>query len=300
MKIEYVPKRFTGKSEAMIEQADAICSEYMAKGMPLTLRQLYYQFVARGLLENSMRSYKNLQKLINNARLAGRIDWSAIVDRTRDLRTWPSWWGPESITRGSADCFKLDPWEEQERIVQVWVEKDALIGIVETASSKWRLPYFSCRGYVSQSEIWSQAMDLRDLNKPVTILHLGDHDPSGVDMSRDIQDRFHLFGADNVEVDRIALTMEQIRELNPPPNPAKLTDSRCASYVRKYGDKSWELDALNPEYIVELVEREASYLIDEDSWNDVLDKEEEHRKELSAISDNYPKVVKHLKKKDLL
>lgn len=297
MKICYTPKRFRADALAIIETADAICDEYISDGLNLTLRQLYYQFVSRDIIPNNMKSYKRLQKIINEARLAGLISWEAIIDRTRNLETHSAWWQPSSIISSAAQSYRRYMWDKQEYGVQVWVEKDALMGVVERAAEQYRLPYFSCRGYVSQSELWKAAQNLEGPS-PVIILHLGDHDPSGVDMTRDIQDRFNLFGADNVIVERIALTMKQINALKPPPNPAKLTDSRAEGYIKKFGQQSWELDALNPQYIVSLIEEHARKYIDFKQWNADLKKEDEERDGLSKISLHYDDVVKFVSEKE--
>ena len=92
----------------------------------MTLRQLYYQFVARDLIENSQRSYKRLGKVISNARMAGLIDWEAIVDRTRNLRTNPHWSSVSSVLNAAANSYRLNLWEAQQCAVEVWIEKEAL------------------------------------------------------------------------------------------------------------------------------------------------------------------------------
>lgn len=294
----YVPKRFQGKSEDHISKATEILEEYQELGLDLTLRQLYYQFVSRDFIPNSFKEYKKLQKLISDARLAGRIDWNSIEDRTRNLQSWPWSSSPESAIRKTATGYNENKWNDQPVHVEVWVEKDALLGVIEKACLKYQTPFFSCRGYTSQSEVWNSAMRLKDLEaedaddygqtkKPVVILHLGDHDPSGVDMSRDIQDRMTLFEADNVTVDRIALTMEQIRERRPPPNPAKLTDSRAKGYIREHGPKSWELDALDPTYLIELIQRETERHVDLARWEAAVAKEKKGRDGLYSLSNHF-------------
>lgn len=298
MKIAYINKRFREETLKLIALADQICAEYARQRLNLTLRQLYYQFVARDIIPNNMKSYKRLQKTVNEARLAGLLDWEAIVDRTRNLQTPASWSTPGSIIGSAAHSYRRDLWENQEVLVQCWVEKDALLGVIERAAAKYRLPYFSCRGYVSQSEIWQHAQDLQQESRDVIILHLGDHDPSGVDMTRDMQDRFHLFGATNVHFERIALTMSQVDELNPPPNPAKITDTRAGSYISQYGHDSWELDALKPNYMVDLVNERAEAHIDLNRWDEDLEVEGKERDGLREISDRYDDVVKFLADED--
>jgi hypothetical protein len=189
----------------------------------LTLRQVYYQLVSRDLIENSEKSYKHIGNLVNNGRLAGLIDWQAIEDRTRTLRRLSHWETPSEIVESAANQYRRDLWEGQDRYCEVWVEKDALICIVEQAASRLDCPCFSCRGYTSQSEMWGAAMrfiEKSENSRECVLIHLGDHDPSGIDMTRDIRERLAMFGA-SVDVKRIALNMPQIEEYNPPPNPAK-------------------------------------------------------------------------------
>ena len=283
----YVPKRFNPKSEKLIEKANAILDKYAGLGLDLTLRQLYYQFVARDVIPNSFKEYKKLQYLVNDARLAGLIDWNCIEDRTRNMQEWPFEDGPEEAIAKAARHYRENKWQDQPYHVEVWVEKDALLGVIEKACGKYETPFFSCRGYTSQSEVWNSAQRLAELEKPAVILHLGDHDPSGVDMSRDIQDRMELFEAHNVEVRRIALTMAQIKERKPPPNPAKITDSRAKDYIAKHGPKSWELDALDPKYLIALIHKETESLLDLDLWETAREKQEKARDGLRLLSQNF-------------
>lgn len=257
--ITYVFKHFRDKSYDDIDRANHVLNEYAEQGYTLTLRQLYYQFVARGWRENTERSYKRLGDLISNARLAGHIDWYHLVDRTHNLRGLPHWSGPDDIIGACAKEYRVDHWEGQPARVEVWVEKDALIDVVAKACDPLDVPFFSCRGYTSQSEMWAASQRLIEHaahgQEPV-ILHLGDHDPSGMDMSRDIQDRLGLFcGYAGVEVTfaRLALNMDQIQEHEPPPNPTKVTDARAAGYIDRFGHECWELDALEPRVLTKLV-----------------------------------------------
>ena len=294
-KRQYKEIRFQPKSLDLIELVNRIINEYQAEGYELTLRQVYYQLVARGYIPNSERSYKNLGNLINDGRLAGLIDWNAIVDRTRNLRRNSHWSNPQSIMESAKYSYMLDRWRDQPNYVEVWVEKDALIGIVSQICQKLDVPHFSCRGYTSQSEMWTAAMRFNqyDYKESRTIIHLGDHDPSGIDMTRDIQERLQLFGAD-VDVKRVALTMEQIERFNPPPNPTKLSDARASGYISKYGHECWELDALEPKIITSLIHNEVTALMDEDLFHDVAKRETIDKANIQLICDNYEDVVKSL------
>lgn len=295
----YQLKRFNDSSLAIIAQAEAIMGEYAEQGFDLTLRQLYYQFVARGILPNNMRSYKRLGSIVNDARLAGLLDWSQMVDRTRHLRALAHWGSPSDILNACAGQYRIDKWATQPWRVEVWVEKDALIGVVETVCQRLDVPCFSCRGYTSQSELWQAGNRIRRYAKKqqVRVLHLGDHDPSGVDMTRDIADRLFLFTSEADIVKRIALTMEQVEELNPPPNPAKQTDARFMAYRREFGAESWELDALDPSYIDCLVTREVQALRDEEAWARGSAEEEGVKASLASLATRWPAVTRFLSRK---
>ena len=189
----------------------------------------------------------------------------------------------------------LDRWEDQPNYVEVWVEKDALIGIVSQVCRKLDVPHFSCRGYTSQSEMWSAAQRFigQSYRESRTIIHLGDHDPSGIDMSRDIQERLDMFGAD-VNVKRVALTMNQINEFDPPPNPTKVTDARSLGYITRFGHECWELDALEPKVITRIITEEVTALMDESLFSEVEEKEQRDKDDIEAISANYRDVVRWL------
>lgn len=296
-KIQYKEINFRGKSLELIELVNKVINEYKAQGYELTLRQAYYQLVARGYIPNNERSYKNIGNLINDGRLAGLIDWHAITDRTRNLRGNSHWNTPADVIASAKYSYLLNKWEGQPNYVEVWVEKDALVDIVGQACYPLDTPFFSCRGYTSQSEMWSAAQRFIRQNRNrdnCYIIHLGDHDPSGIDMTRDIQERLEMFGAD-VYVKRVALTMEQIGTYNPPPNPAKVTDSRCSKYMEEFGDESWELDALEPSVVTDLIKEQVTMYRDDEIYQAVCDREDAEKEELQMLVDSYDEAVAYLK-----
>lgn len=307
----YVPKKFNALHQDIIDKANQIIASYAAQGYDLTLRQLYYQFVSRDWFPdawkdpktgstNNNRSYDKLGGIISDARRAGLVDWDSIVDRTRNVRKPPTWAGPAAIVAACAKQFSIDFWANQHYRPEVWIEKDALVGVLETACEPWKCAYFSCRGYTSDSEIWAAAQRLKNYvanGQTPVVFHLGDHDPSGVDMSRDISDRINLFASGcvhKIEVKRIALTMDQVEEHSPPPNPAKSTDCRYKAYEEKYGDESWELDALNPETITALINAEMEEIVDKDAWADSEEKQAEGRRLLDIVATEWSTLTSHL------
>jgi hypothetical protein len=337
VKIQYTRWAPQAATMAIVRRADDLAADYAAQGYDLTLRQLYYQFVQRGWLANTQNNYKRLGEIVNSARLAGLIDWDHITDRTRNLRSRSRWNSPAEIVQAVADQYHVDLWEDQDLRVEVWVEKEALAGVVARAAEPWDCPWFSCRGYVSQSEMWGAArrfMGHIEAGQRVVVIHLGDHDPSGIDMTRDIQDRLTKFaytdlhasmgveldddpdesvdwddaafqvgewfltgnpevmqGAAPIEITRIALNMDQIREYQPPPNPAKLTDSRIESYIAAYGRQSWELDALDPATLDALISDTIAGLVDDDKFEARKDIRSIARAQLQGVSDRWDDVV---------
>lgn len=301
----YVPRNFSASSLQVIEQANEIIEQYTAQGYDLTLRQLYYQFVSRDLIPNKQSEYKRLGSIINDARLAGLIDWTAICDRTRELRSLAHWADPAEIVEGSASQYRIDKWATQPYRLEVWIEKDALVGVFERICEELDVPLLSCRGYTSQSEMWGAAQrliryyrgrgnrDNSNLGQQIVLLHFGDHDPSGIDMTRDITERLALFGLD-LDVRRLALNMPQVVQYEPPPNPAKETDSRFAGYMQTYGDESWELDALEPDVLAELVRTEVHRLRDDDAWEEAEITETKQREVLQSVSDRWDDVAAFL------
>jgi len=290
--ISYRPKNFSRASLETIEDAERIIADYRAQGYRLTLRQLYYQFVSRDLIPNAVAEYNRLGRLVSDARLAGLIDWDAIEDRTRNLASLSHWSSPADIVDSVSRQFRVDRWATQPYRIEVWIEKEALAGVFERVCRELDVPFLCCRGYTSQSEMWAAAQRLieySDSGQECVILHFGDHDPSGIDMTRDIIDRLELFEAD-VELDRLALNMDQVDEYSPPPNPAKTTDARFKTYLRTYGASSWELDALEPQVLADLVRSAVMELVDDEAWQESEDEIAEGRRLLSECADRWSDV----------
>jgi hypothetical protein len=296
-RIEYVPKRFNAEHASVIAQANRIIAEYRAQGYDLTLRQLYYQFVARDLIENTLRSYKRLGGILNDARLAGEVDWDAITDRTRNLQRNSHWDSPAEIVAACGKQFEIDKWADQAVRPEVWIEKDALLGVIEGVCARNDVAYFSCRGYTSQSELWSagrRLMDYAATGQRPMVIHLGDHDPSGIDMTRDIFERVSMFAEESIEVQRIALNMNQVEEFNPPPNPAKITDSRARGYIARFGRESWELDALDPASMTALIQNTILAVRNDKQWSAAVKRETEMRRQLAAVAEQWDDIAEGL------
>lgn len=302
-RIAYADLRaFRADTLDVMRKADEIATDYRKRGFNLSLRQLYYQFVARDWIPNSEASYNRLGRIVNDARMVGIMDWSHIEDRGRESHG-TDWAGHEpdeqaELIRQAKWNYALDLWQDQGRRIEVWVEKQALEEVAERATRGLRCGYFACKGYVSQSEMWAAGRRLREVwiehDQEPLILHLGDHDPSGIDMTRDIADRLTLFAERPIEVRRLALNMNQVEELQPPPNPAKVTDSRFESYRDRFGDESWELDAVRPEDLVALIRAEIESELDVPAFNARAQQERVERAKFDEIADRWDDVVDYI------
>ena len=287
MKQKFTEKSFSDVSESLIAQINTILDSYGADGYVLSLRQLYYQLVSRDMIVNTLRSYKRIVDIVTNARLAGRIDWSMITDRGRSTAINSHWNNPAEIIRACADQYAIDKWATQPNYVEVEVEKDALSGILEPVCRELDVAFAANKGYSSISAMYVAGRRLRGhgaAGKHVHILYLGDHDPSGIDMTRDVTDRLGMFSAIDITVQRLALNYSQVKELNPPENPAKESDSRYAGYAAEFGESSWELDAIEPRALAELVRSAVLALRDENLWGMAMEKEGYERNKIEKYA----------------
>lgn len=294
-KIRYISKRFQLASRKLIKNCNAIIEDYASQGFDLTLRQLFYQLVTKNVILNNQNEYKSLVKLVSDARLAGLVDWSSIVDTTRFLRRHSHWNSPKEIISDCASSFRLDRWSDQTYRPEVWIEKDALIRVVESIVSPLDVPCISCRGYSSISELWSSAQRLDyylSNNQIPYIIHIGDHDPSGIDMTRDIECRVNLMLSGKVSIKRLALNMPQIEELKPPPNTAKVADSRYPGYLKKFGSKCWELDSIPPSILSSIITKEVYSIMDRDKYSKMVKLEDQYKSTLSEINNRFSTIQK--------
>lgn len=302
MKQFYVNTRFYAATRGMIDQINEIVDDYAAQGFRLTVRQVYYQLVSTDVIPNDVRAYQRLVQTITDGRLAGLIDWDAIEDRNREFSSLARWTSAKHITECSVRDFHMDMWKGQDYRVVVMIEKAALAGVFERPCNEFDVPMLPTRGYASISVLreFAEQQIIRHADQKTVILHFGDHDPSGIDMTRDILDRLKIFTKPEgveFELHRIALNMDQVRKQNPPPNPAKESDSRFRDYKKKFGTSSWELDALKPEFLMNLVQKNVREYIAEDTWAARLREIERERKKLDWAVDNINKPHKPTKKK---
>lgn len=311
--IEYVETRFNKYSLHILHEANKVIIAWQAKGYRLTLRQIYYRLIAtdkipdswidevynkaKGLAprtKNTIRNYKRLGDILNSGRIGGKVDWDAMEDRTRNLLGLQHWDSPEDGLKWLAEQYRIEKWKDGQKYrVEVWIEKDALLGIFERVCCEPNIDvqYFSCRGYNSQSEMWGASQRIlyyeRERKQQTIILQFSDHDPSGVDMTRDIRARLKMFGCNTI-IKRLGLTIEQVRKFKLPPNPAKENDIRFAGYAEKFGNDSWELDALEPDVLASLVRNAVLRIRNKVAWNAALEVEAQQKARILSFATDNP------------
>lgn len=292
MRQRYTDQKFKADTLAIIEKADEILAEYAADNLVVTVRQLYYQFVARDLIPNSQKSYKRLADIIMQGRMAGLLDWDRIEDRGRLPETPSEWSSIDQIVDAAVAQFKLPRLRGQHTYAELWVEKQALAGVLAPLAREFHVTLMVNKGYSSASAMRESALrferkaeDLQQYTRrrvERVLFYLGDHDPSGEDMVRDIRDRLTTFGVDRLDVRKVALTMGQIEQYEPPPNPAKTTDSRYEKYAAQHGTESWELDALDPPTLRAVIREAFASVVDRAAWDAVIREEEAQRARMKA------------------
>lgn len=265
------------------------------------MRQLYYQLVVANYVPNTERSYQNLSSLLTNARMAGLTDWDALEDRGRRPYMPNEFENLEELVDAALSSYRLPRWKGQENYVELWVEKEALASVLRPIASKYHIVLMVNKGYSSASAMYESAQRFHagahanlPAPKEMYMLYLGDHDPSGEDMVRDVQERLRTLDADRVAclyVKKIALTMGQVMKYKPPPNPAKVSDPRAEEYIKLHGHSSWEVDALPPTVLTKIIRNEIEGLVDMELMNEVIEEEERDKETLK-------KAVESLRKKD--
>ncbi len=290
---------FRPETTKLISVMAAIVDEYVEAGYVLTLRQLYYQAISRDILpvdwidvaynrkngldddtKNTEKNYKRLGVLVSDMRMTGLLDWDAIVDRGREPHRHIEFSGVRNRIESAIANYRLPRWQDQDWYAELWVEKDALAGVLEPLADEAHVVLMVNKGYSSQSAMYASAQRFMAEPGRGILFYLGDFDPSGEDMVRDVRERLYVFGARDLQVRKIGLTMEQIRKYKPPPNPAKITDPRAGvdkdgnitnpnGYVAKHGTRSWEVDALDVDVLCAIVRASLAGVIDEsamDAW----------------------------------
>ena len=276
------------KYKAVVKKVNAILDDY--PGMKLTLRQIFYRLVAEHEYPNSKSKYTQLSTQLVKARQKGDVDEDRIEDRTRQfIGEDYGWESFDAFVSNRFSSFFNSPiyyarkmWTSQPEFVIAWIEKDALSTVISTIAKRYNVITCPSRGYASYTYI-KEALELLPPDKEITILHLADHDPSGIDMTRDLISRFSEYTDQTISVERIALNYDQTQGYALPPNPTKIADPRFATYLAEYGPYCWELDAIEPTELQRLVTQAIEKHIDFEQWTRIQTREEQENEELEIM-----------------
>lgn len=269
-----------------MQAVQEIIEEYTAKNLVLTLRQVHYQLVSRNIIINNKSAYKSLQTLLKDARMSGRIDWSAIVDRNRD--SYIPYFEeniPSAIER-TLLSYRLDRMRNQDVHIECLIEKMAIYDIVVEVTRRYSIPLTGDKGNCSATilyDISKRMLAAQAAGKHCIVLYIGDHDPSGLKMIESTGNTLSLMGVQDLEFRPVALTKEQAIKYNLPPQDVKDTDTNTPEYTEKYGKYSWECDALLPNVLQDMLEEEILISIDLTKLREVLQQEQDDRARLTEI-----------------
>lgn len=263
------------KYKETIPIVNEVISQYDIK---LTVRQIYYRLISDPyvLFENTASRYTQFDKMLVVARERGEVDYAKIEDRTREALGGDYGYDtPQEFLEVEMDnlkkcwqAYNMEMWTDQDSKLEIWVEKDALSNLIYQVANNYRVLVFPSRGYSSLTKVMECLRRLEGYkDKKRIILHLTDHDPSGFDMTRDLEKRLSAYGGDSIQIKRIGLTHEQVEKFSLRPNPVKKSDTKAKSYISQFGSDCWELDALPPSELQNLVVEAIKKYINSDFWN---------------------------------
>jgi hypothetical protein len=258
-----------GKSQSRLDLRQA-CYERLEATRPASVRSVAYHLFNTLKMIPSMhkREVARVGDEIRQAREEGVIPWAWVVDESRQLEQRPSWNDPEAFIESVIPQYRLDYWEQQPYAVEVWSEKSTVSGTLRPVMRRFGVGYRSMHGFTSATKVHDIAELTLSLDKPLRVLYVGDFDPSGMGMSElDLNARLEAYGAEDFTITRVALTRADTVGLASFPASDKAKDPRYQWFVKRYGTRCWELDAMNPNTLRAKVEQAIISLLDVAAWN---------------------------------
>lgn len=286
MKEKFKDVAFKRKTLKLIKHIDDIQKEQnkLEHGQRhLGIRQLFYRLVSAGYVENSTAGYGAVMEAARNGRLAGLIDWDFIVDHTRSLSiSETNSKNLETYLRDVVSQYQINLWEGQPCYVEVWAEKDSVVPVLESLKINFQVPYLITRGFVSETEIYNAVARI-PTDRHFIILYIGDYDPSGLAMVEDLQRRFEQYvDIMSFEIRVVAITEKQIEDYKLVPSELSVKDSRSTKFKYEYGDRQYELEAIQPHLLYRFLVEEVRRLLDVPLWEKKVGEQAELRKTLAT------------------
>jgi len=267
---------------------------------PLTLRQIYYQLVGKGYIENKVSQYGMLSGLLKHARIDGHISWEDIEDRVRTYHNLTGWSSSENFIKASLKQFlkgyQRNLLQSQDVYLEIWIEKDALSSIFTRVASPYTVPVVVCIGFSSVSFLndYKERLSYQEDKNPV-LLYFGDFDPSGVEMLRAMETTLkEELLVENIEFKRVALLKEDIATYRLPHSPEALkkTDTRASKHIAEYGELAVELDALSPPILSQKIREAIEGELDMELFKEETDTNLEELDKLNTIKSQVTEMIK--------
>jgi hypothetical protein len=251
------------RTNAELHELDLAICHVCAEDHPLSVRGVFYRVMSAGAVEKTEKAYAAVQREVLKLRRSGVLPYEWIADGTRWQVKQPSWDTAQDALDDAVSSYRRALWHNQDVYIEVWSEKDAIASIVSQITDKWDVPLMIARGFASESFLWSTANTIRNQavdGREIVIYQLGDHDPSGLAAWEHVQTRLAEFADVDIHFERLAVTVDQIRQYSLPTRPTKTTDSRAKNFV----GESVEVDALTTSDLREIIEDAITAWIDPD------------------------------------
>jgi hypothetical protein len=268
----------TVRIRRLIEAALAILSAEW----PMTVRQLFYRLVSVQHVENSRGDYQKVSRIMTKARDDGRCPFKWIVDRSRPEYAPNVFDDPSEYADVIKRSYRKDYWVMQPNYCEIWTEKDAVVGSIQAVTDELGIRVRVGRGFLSTTKAHEIAERFAQIDKPIMVFYLGDHDPSGRNIEADVRERVLAHGSGPFSLKRLAIHAGDIRRFNLPPLRVKHTDSRAGEFLAKYSNACVELDALPPSELRRRIQEAVAGLLDASLWNRAIAVEQV---ELASIAD---------------
>ena len=277
-----------GQSKRTIELLE-VSHEILEAIQPATVRAVCYKLFVQGHIASMAKNETNkISRLLTIGRESGEIPWDWVVDETRSAEFGGGWDRPEDFARSMVRGYCKDYWSQQPCKIEVWSEKGTVRGTLAPVLNSYGVTFRVMHGYGSATQVHDIADETQYDDVPRRILYVGDYDPSGMQMSEiDLPKRLEKYGA-SVDLTRVALTVDDANSGLPHfASDDKRSDPRHAWYVRHYGPRCWELDALDPNVLRDRVEQFILDEIDVETWNRCIAIEKAERQSLDEVLRNW-------------
>lgn len=275
------------ETELLIQEA----REILMRENPMTIRQLFYRLVSIQALQNNRSDYQRLSRIMTDARKDYEVDFDWIVDRSKTEYIPNVWDDASGYLKTVAKSYRKDRWRDQTYYIEIWSEKDTLYGVLEPILDKYGVVFRAHRGFSSTTKKHELAELFQAIDKPIVIFYLGDFDPSGMEIPRDLIEQLEEYGAYGFELKIIAILRSDIKDFNLPPLRVKDKDSRAKGFKSKYGSEAVEVDALPPVALRDRVESLIWSLIDIEPWQRAEEVEKVEFESIKEIAGKFKELV---------